>query len=71
VQRARLRVVQDPDGEGEREGRGVPELEKRPGDCDAENDFAAEPGDLAAAGVRFGNDLLQVLEGLTTPWVVT
>ena len=60
VQRARLGVVQDPEAERERQRRGVPELEQRPGDRDAEDELAGETGQLAAAGVGFGDELLEI-----------
>src|SRR5258706_3938252 len=60
MQRARLGVVEDADTENEREGRGVRELEERAADRGPEDELARGTGDLAAAGIRFRDELLEI-----------
>ena len=62
MQRARLGVVEDRPAELERQRRGVPELEQRPGDRDPEQDASREAGGLASAGIGFGDKLLEIRE---------
>jgi hypothetical protein len=68
VQRARLGVVQDRPAEFERQRRGVPELEQRPGDRDREDQLAGEAARVAAAGVGVRDDLLQSLAYFSQPF---
>src|SRR5690606_12078772 len=57
---ARLGVVQHADAKYERQRRGVPELEERPGYGHVEQDLRCETRGFAAAGVGFGDELLEL-----------
>ncbi len=60
MDRTRFGVVEDEDAENERKGRGIPELEQRPGDRHRENDPRREPGRFSAPGIRFGDELFEI-----------
>jgi hypothetical protein len=60
VKRARFGVAEHPEAEHERQGRGVPELEQRPRDRDADDDPPGQAGRLASPGIGFGDELLEI-----------
>ena len=60
VDRARLSVVEDEDAEGERQGRGVPELEERPRERDAHQGLGDGAGRRAASHVGLGHQFLEL-----------
>ena len=60
VQRPHLGVIQDEGVEGERQRRGVPELQQRPADAGHRQNCAANPGRLARAEIGFLDQLPNV-----------
>ena len=59
---ARFGVVEDAEAEHERQGRSVPELEKRPGDRHPEQDLADCPARMPAARISLRDQLFELLE---------
>ncbi|WP_341858211.1 hypothetical protein [Sinorhizobium medicae] len=53
-------IVQDAETEDEGQWGRVPELEQRPGDSGAEQYQPRQSLGVASAGIRFGNQLLEV-----------
>jgi hypothetical protein len=68
VQRARLGIVQDRPAEFERQRRGVPELEQRPGDRDGEDQPAGNAARVAAAEIGVRDDLLKLRPYFSQPF---
>jgi hypothetical protein len=60
MERARLGIAEHTEAEHEGERRGVPQLEQRPRQRDAEDDPAGEAFGLAPAGVGFGDELFEI-----------
>src|SRR5690606_7599706 len=76
VDRADLGAVEYENAEREGEWGGDPKLEKRPGQCDAEQQGGRDSSGFAASGVGFGDNLAQffiaqfvVLRRLVGAWL--
>ncbi len=64
VDRAGLGVVEDAEPQDERERRGVPDLEDRPATGQESEERSDPPARVAAADVRFLDELIQLVAGV-------
>ncbi len=60
VDRARLGIVEDAQADDERDRRGEPELKQRPAKRDQHDEHADRPGGGAPAGVRGGDEFVEL-----------
>jgi hypothetical protein len=59
---ARFRVIEDAEAEHERQRRSVPELEKRPRDCNPEQDSTDRSNRMSATRVGLRDKLFELFE---------